>query len=1004
MPSDVLPTSNISRAPPQDAERTPTATRGAVLSCSCDLTKVTSSTTRNWLPAKRGHIGGTHAPFLSAFLCFLPNTSPPNGPPDSRPDTAKVPSDRLSSHAQSAGAQRHQSSTSWAVPQSGGPRAHAGDLPAGKPKKKGPRPCIIWDPAPAHKEISQVFLMGTFSGTPFHQLPEAIKNYFVLVYTPMTASESAPDWDLLPHIHSSPCWASRDTQYLIPIPVPVHRTELTRYYNSGLNQNVYSHGRCPYINKKSLRQLALFHENITFRLSLMISEGPSAQDAVRTFLREIGPHFNPATGSMTTASSFSTASSQDNSPEGMRIGPSIASTEGQLKPPRAPARTVQPNISYSSIAKRATQSGASTHSTASARPRPERQATIRPERPATVKAERQTTVERERQETIRPERRQEQETTPVGEMKGKSTKAEGGQMAPAPSVKHRAPSVKSNAKLFSCQIPLSSGQLKSRPLERGSIMRVDAHFLAALTGLITQEELATYLKRNGNSSSSFLSHTHKKPRPCIIWNVHDGPDDMVDVFLMGTFDHTKHYHLLTPALRHWVITIHQRSHREDWKSLMHVHSSPEWQSDPSWLIPLVVTVPAGRLRDWTGRCAYINQHSLDSLAEIHRRMQKEYDTILQISTIRELFARTLLDDTYIVSLLAPTDSVRCSSLGAAPASGDLRPASKRKRYDTPETSAPNYGAERGGRSASSQRGASHSRGRGAYQRQANERSTPSLGYNSAGQQSIESLSSMSSRVSANSSSYWTAESGTSGSSIRTGVSHEAVFQGGSSLHDSARERWELHALERRGSNVRAEKRKHSPPTTPTAPRAMAEGWPQTRVPPEGPRLKHPLPKRPLSSFRSELPHLTLPEAPPKPFAQPETPREPFAPPPPETPRKTRAPADALGVLASLKKLSPPSLKNFGRRRSKENAEVPPSVRSARSSECGDPLSPKEPSLRRSSRANSLCSSSRPNSTPSSPKTGKKASALMSPLNKVAHLLRVGGGRPASKAPSEDGRD
>ncbi|KAL1684709.1 hypothetical protein GGG16DRAFT_119549 [Schizophyllum commune] len=260
---------------------------------------------------------------------------------------------------------------------------------------------------------------------------------------------------------------------------------------------------------------------------------------------------------------------------------------------------------------------------------------------------------------------------------------------------------------------------------------------------------------------------------------------------------------------------------------------------------------------------------------------------------------------------------------------------------------------------------------------------------------------MSSRVSANSSSYWTAESGTSGSSIRTGVSHEAVFQGGSSLHDSARERWELHALERRGSNVRAEKRKHSPPTTPTAPRAMAEGWPQTRVPPEGPRLKHPLPKRPLSSFRSELPHLTLPEAPPKPFAQPETPREPFAPPPPETPRKTRAPADALGVLASLKKLSPPSLKNFGRRRSKENAETPTRER-------GDPLSPKEPSLRRSSRANSFCSSSRPNSTPSSPKTGKKASALMSPLNKVAHLLRVGGAsrgsRPASRAPSEDGRD
>ncbi|KAL1727673.1 hypothetical protein EV714DRAFT_275358 [Schizophyllum commune] len=268
---------------------------------------------------------------------------------------------------------------------------------------------------------------------------------------------------------------------------------------------------------------------------------------------------------------------------------------------------------------------------------------------------------------------------------------------------------------------------------------------------------------------------------------------MVDVFLMGTFEGTKDFHLLSPALRHWVMTVYEHSHN----TLTHAHASPTSNTDPSWLIPLVVTVPAGSLQEHgqAGHRAYIDQQSLDVLADIHRQMQKEFEFISQFDTIRELFSRILLADTRISSFMQKNSPMcsqpsslagysqrslwqsSCSSLGAAPASGDLRPASKRKRYDTPETSAPNYGAGRGGPSASSQRGTSHSRGRGTYQRQANGRSTPSLGYDSAGQQSIESLSSMSTRVSANSSSYWTAEFGTSGSSIRTGVSHEAVFQG-----------------------------------------------------------------------------------------------------------------------------------------------------------------------------------------------------------------------------------
>ncbi|KAL1713844.1 hypothetical protein EV715DRAFT_277019 [Schizophyllum commune] len=1075
----------IPQPPPQDTGSTMTSIPEALVSCPCDPAAVTSSETRPWWPARKGHIGCTHAPFLSAFLTFLPNGLS-DGPPDSRLAATGESSVQTPQHSRVEGANEW----GWGyIPESPVPTlTRAGGLVTGRPK--GPRPCIIWQRAPKKKGIAKVFLMGTFSKTPAHRLPLAVKDYFVVVYTPMSASEDAPAWDLLPHIHSSPCWASSATQYLIPLLVPVHTEDLKPYYNKGLDQNMYDArdygddaGNCAYINEESLCELTRLHRIIRARQSLLLSRGPSAQEAVQDFLREIGPRFDPAAGSIPTASNVSTASMQDNCPESMRSGPSIPSTEGQLKPPRAPARTVQPNVSYSSIAKRATQSGASAHSTASTRPKPDRQATIRPERPATVKAERQTTVERERQETIRPERRQGKETTPVGEMKGKSTKAEGGQMAPAPSVKHRAPSVKSNASsaksvrslldtsrkkafdiarigkrrasntilptvycpssqyyavhpvllanelevsppaepllrpgpqehsLYDIPLNLNKLHLKSSLLQRGCIRRIEAHLLASLTGLITEEELAAHLKQHPNSRTPFLSRTRKNPRPCIVWNSHDGLDDMVDVFLMGTFEGTKDFHLLSPALRHWVITVYEHSHRKDRDTLTHAHASPTSNTDPTWLIPLVVTVPAGSLQEHgqAGHRAYIDQQTQDVLAIFHRQMQKEFEFISQFDTIRELFSRILLADTRITRLGAyltmpqkrvmqkdsplydqPSSFTGYSSGQFSVSTSSVASASE------PVPAERGYGAGRGGSrasgrgggSVSSQRDTSRSCSRGTYHQSASGRSTPSLSRRSTGLKSQSSFDSHDSRFShgRHSHDYFTATSGISGSGTRTrnasGASNESGFWRSSGGWDIARERRESGALERRASSVRVEKRKHSP-TTPTAPRAMPEVRPPTQPFPELPSLALP---------RPEALRLALPETPRKPIAQPQ---QPFA--PPETPQKTRAPADSAGLLASLKKLSPPSLKNFGRRRSKENAETPTRER-------GDPLSPKEPSLRRSSRANSLHSSSRPNSTPSSPKTGKKASALMSPLNKVAHLLRVGGGRPASRAPSEDGRD
>ncbi|KAL1698771.1 hypothetical protein EV121DRAFT_296838 [Schizophyllum commune] len=532
----------------------------------------------------------------------------------------------------------------------------------------------------------------------------------------------------------------------------------------------------------------------------------------------------------------------------------------------------------------------------------------------------------------------------------------------------------------------------------------------------------------------------KNARPCVIWNLENEPGGTVDVFLAGTYERTT-YANLPLELRNWVIGLFNESAIEDWMAIDHVHASPKWRKTAtSWIIPLSVTVPTSALES-DAYCKYINDASMSKLASFHAAMRLRYDSVLSQSPTRKEVARSLLDYSRIRTIMkkesplydAPSAVAGSSryrpgqfSISSVPAPGDMHPPQKRRRYKGPEPPEQSHGAERGGRgadgrgggSASSRRGASRSRGPGMYHRPADGGSAPSLNRNSAGhrsnsslpllssQSSMTSLSSRNSQVShtPSTSSYYTARSEFSDSSDRSrhvsDVSSELAFWSGSSIRESARARQELDALERRGSSVRAEKRKRSPPRTPTAPRAMREPWPQTPVTSEVPPLSHPLPERPsFASLRPEALHLTLPERPQKPIAQPQ---QPFA--PPETPRKTRAEA---ALLASFKKLSPPSLKNFGRRHSsKENAETPTRERGdpLSSKERGVPLSPKEPSLRRSSRANSLCSSSRPNSTPSSPKTGKKASALMSPLNKVAHLLRVGGGRPASRAPSEDGRD
>ncbi|KAL1754810.1 hypothetical protein FB107DRAFT_249266 [Schizophyllum commune] len=807
----------------------------------------------------------------------------------------------------------------------------------------------------------------------------------------MSASEDAPAWDLLPHIHSSPCWASSATQYLIPLLVPVHTEDLKPYYNKGLDQNMYDAGNCAYINEESLCELTRLHRIIRARQSLLLSRGPSAQEAVQDFLREIGP---------------------DSCPESMRTGPSIPSTEGQLKPPRAPARPVQPNISYSSIAKRATQSGASTHPTASTRPKPERQATIRPERPATVRPERQETGRPERQATIRPERqetgrperqatlmperRKEPETKPVAGVKVNSTKAEEGQMAPAPAVKQRSPSVKSNAsssirkwfdtpkrklndglegfpparlfwrsdtaKLPLYEVPFSFGQLyfsvvgirrialPGMPLRRGNIVWICAHFLAALKPLLKETDLgpADVVDLTRLSSTAPPS-MRKNARPCIIWNLENERDGTVDVLLAGTYERTT-YTNLPRELKRWVIGLFNESAIEDWMTIDHVHASPEWRKTAtSWIIPLSVTVPTSALKR-DAYCKYINDASMSKLASFHAAMRVRYDSVLLQSPTRKVVARSLLDHSHIRNIMdkesplydAPSAVAGSSryrpgqfSISSVPAPGDMHPPQKRRRYKGPEPPEQSHGAERGGTgadgrgggSASSRRGASRSRGHGMYHRPADGGSAPSLNRKLAGhygdssrpllssQSSTSSLSSRSSQVShtPSTSSYYTARSAFSDSSGRSrhvsDVSSELAFWSGSDFRESARARQELDALERRGSSVRAEKRKRSPPRTPTAPRAMREAWSQTPVASEVPPLSHPS----FASLRPEALHLTLPERPQKPIAQAQ---QPFA--PPETPRKTRAEA---ALLASFKKLSPPSLKNFGRRRSKENAEV-----------------------------------------------------------------------------------
>ena len=220
-----------------------------------------------------GHIGCARVPFMMAFLRYLQD------------DT----SDNMSQLSIESGT-NYSGGLGMAAEQQGRPSQSSN--PSHTPRrsfsygKAGPRPCVIWKPAGScrREPVIEVLLMGTYSKTPLHRLPDVLLEYFMAVYTPMTAASGAPDWDTLPHIHASPYWAAPATQWLIPLIVPVSLKELEPFRNSGMEKHLFADGRCSYINEESLSTLARIKDLTWDRFSAMISQGASEREAVEEFL------------------------------------------------------------------------------------------------------------------------------------------------------------------------------------------------------------------------------------------------------------------------------------------------------------------------------------------------------------------------------------------------------------------------------------------------------------------------------------------------------------------------------------------------------------------------------------------------------------------------------------------------------------------------------------------------------------------------------------------------
>ncbi|KAL1752915.1 hypothetical protein FB107DRAFT_218936 [Schizophyllum commune] len=208
------------------------------LACFCSPREVSDDSGRPLEPLEVGDIRGIRAHLLYPLKCVVEEKY--------RDEITKLrgrSAKRSSAPASRASSRGRPKSARSATSQRSGFKKH--------------RPCVIWDVTHLKEGDVDVFLMGTFDGSSFDDLPEAVKNYVVGVYV----GEHVDDYSELYHIHTSPPWGAPSSSWLIPLRVTVSVDRLVVYNNDWMDQSTIGPDSCPYINAESMKVLGTYHSD-----------------------------------------------------------------------------------------------------------------------------------------------------------------------------------------------------------------------------------------------------------------------------------------------------------------------------------------------------------------------------------------------------------------------------------------------------------------------------------------------------------------------------------------------------------------------------------------------------------------------------------------------------------------------------------------------------------------------------------------------------------------------
>ncbi|KAI4519811.1 hypothetical protein K525DRAFT_205249 [Schizophyllum commune Loenen D] len=246
--------------------------------CSCDLARLADEGRRLALPVKPGDVARTRRPLLSTIKPLIPR------------DLALAEWNKRKGASISGKSSRgffapglpkaiftHRSVTSLISPSAVGsptspsPPASRASAQSFQSGSGDLRPCVVWRADDRDTEI-EVVLMGKFRGTPYTELPLVLREFFLTVYTTTGDDlriEGQPD---RAHIHTSPCWTTDTTAYLIPLVVHVLPTELESYSMTVVNEDGQEEEHCTYVNDNSMDCLQEYHMIALERHTRMLSD------------------------------------------------------------------------------------------------------------------------------------------------------------------------------------------------------------------------------------------------------------------------------------------------------------------------------------------------------------------------------------------------------------------------------------------------------------------------------------------------------------------------------------------------------------------------------------------------------------------------------------------------------------------------------------------------------------------------------------------------------------